>query len=354
MIGYHAVAVIADAYLKGIRGYDADEALAAMVASASYGPYGGLAQYLQLGYVPIDEEGEAASKTLEYAFDDWSVARMAAALGRAELAAAFMKRAANWRNAFDAATGFMRARRRDGSFREPFDPAASGYGSDYTEGNAWQYSWYVPQDVAGLAQAHGGAARLLSRIDQVFDARVDPKIFAHMEDITGLIGWYAHGNEPSHHIAYLYAAAGEAWRTQARLAGIMDSQYAPRPDGLVGNDDLGQMSAWYLFTALGFYPMAPASNEYIIGRPFLQRAALHLPNGRVFTVRADALDARHPYVAAVTLNGAPLGRAFLRHEEIMAGGELRFRMAAQPNRDWPGAGAVRPYSMSPAPQPTAP
>jgi predicted alpha-1,2-mannosidase len=354
MIGYHAVAVIADAYLKGIRGYDADAALAAMVASASYGPYGGLAQYLQLGYVPIDEEGEAASKTLEYAFDDWSVARMAAALGRAELAAAFMKRAANWRNAFDAATGFMRARRRDGSFREPFDPAASGYGSDYTEGNAWQYSWYVPQDLAGLAQAHGGAQRLLSRIDAVFDTRVDAKIFAHMEDITGLIGWYAHGNEPSHHIAYLYAAAGAPWRTQARLARIMDSQYAPRPDGLVGNDDLGQMSAWYLFTALGFYPVTPASNEYIIGRPFVTRATLNLPNGRRFTVIADGLDAAHPYIAAASLNGEPLWRVFIRHEEIMAGGELRFTMARKPHPEWPGAQAPPPYSMSRASQPTAP
>jgi predicted alpha-1,2-mannosidase len=353
MIGYHAVPVIADAYLKGIRGYDAEAALTAMVASASYGPYGGLRQYMQLGYVPIDEEGEAASKTLEYAFDDWSLARMAQAMGRTELAAAFMKRAANWRNAFDPASGFMRARRRDGSLREPFDPSASGYGSDYTEGNAWQYSWYVPQDVAGLAQAHGGVPRLLSRIDAVFDAKVDPKIFAHMEDVTGLIGWYAHGNEPSHHIAYLYAAAGEPWRTQARLAHIMDSQYAPRPDGLVGNDDLGQMSAWYLFSALGFYPVAPASNEYIIGRPFVKRATLNLPNGKRFTVSARGLDARHPYIAAATLNGEPLRRVFIRHAEVMAGGELRFTMAATPNHDWPGARATPPYSMS-SPQPTAP
>ena len=156
MIGYHAVPVIADAYMKGIRGYDADEALQAMVASASYGPYDGIAQYMQLGYVPIDEEGEAASKTLEYAFDDWTIARMAEAMGRKDVAAQFGKRAANWRNAFDPKTGFMRARKRDGNFREPFDPSASGYGTDYTEGNAWQYSWYVPQDVAGLAAAHGG------------------------------------------------------------------------------------------------------------------------------------------------------------------------------------------------------
>jgi predicted alpha-1,2-mannosidase len=347
MIGYHAVAVIADAYLKGIRGYDAPAALRAMVATASYAPYAGLGPYMQLGYVPIDEEGEAASKTLEYAFDDWSIARMAQAMGRQELAAQFFKRAANWRNAYDPASGFMRARKRDGAFRTPFDPAASGYGSDYTEGNAWQYSWYVPQDVAGLVRAHGGADKLFAQLDQVFDAKIDPKVFAHMEDITGLIGWYAHGNEPSHHIAYLYAAAGAPWRTQARLGTIMSSQYAPRPDGLVGNDDLGQMSAWFIFTALGFYPVTPASNEYIIGRPFLRRATLHLPNGRHFTVIANAADEAHPDVAGVTLNGRPLARAFLRHEEITAGGELIFTMQAQPNRAWPGAHALQPYSMSP-------
>jgi predicted alpha-1,2-mannosidase len=346
MIGYHAVPVIADAYMKGIRGYDADAALRAMVASASYGPYDGLAQYMELGYVPIDEEDEAASKTLEYAFDDWTIARMAEAMGRQDIATQFRKRAANWRHAFDPATGFMRARKRDGSFREPFDATASGYGSDYTEGNAWQYSWYVPQDVAGLAQAHGGTDKLLAKLDAVFDAKVDPKTFAHMEDITGLIGWYAHGNEPSHHVAYLYAAAGEPWRTQQRLGPIMASQYSPRPDGLSGNDDLGQMSAWFVFTALGFYPIAPGSNEYIIGRPFQPRATLNLPNGKRFTVIADGLDDAHPYIASATLDGKPLDRAFLRHEEIVAGGELHFTMQAEPNRAWPGKGAAQPYSMS--------
>ncbi len=346
MIGYHAVPVIADAYMKGIGGFDADEALGAMVASADYGPYDGIAAYRELGWVPIDEEGEAASKTLEYAFDDWTIAQMAQKMGKGEVAAEFGKRAANWKHAFDPATGFMRARQRDGSFREPFDPTASGYGSDYTEGNAWQYSWYVPQDVAGLAAAHGGTDRLLARLDAVFDAKVDPKVFEHMEDITGLIGWYAHGNEPSHHVAYLYAYAGQPWRTQARLKQIMDSQYAARPDGLSGNDDLGQMSAWYVFTALGFYPVAPGSNQYVIGRPFLPRATLHLPNGKRFTVIADGLDAGHGYIGGATLNGQPLQRAFLRHEEIMAGGELRFVMQAEPNREWATDPAQRPYSMS--------
>jgi predicted alpha-1,2-mannosidase len=346
MIGYHAVPVIADAYMKGIRGYDAEEALQAMVASASYGPYDGIAQYRELGYVPIDEEGEAASKTLEYAFDDWTVAQMARAMGKADVAATFEKRAANWKHAFDPDTGFMRARKRDGSFRTPFDPSASGYGTDYTEGNAWQYSWYVPQDVAGLAAAHGGDEALLARLDAVFDAKVDASVFAHMEDITGLIGWYAHGNEPSHHVAYLYAYAGQPWRTQARLQQIMSSQYAARPDGLAGNDDLGQMSAWYVFTALGFYPVTPGSNQYIIGRPFLPRATLHLPNGKRFTIVADGLDAAHAYVGGATLNGKPLTRAYLTHDEILAGGELRFVMQAQPDTTWATDPAQRPYSMS--------
>jgi len=344
MIGYHAVPVIADAYMKGIRGYDANAALDAMVASASYGPYDGIAQYMELGYVPIDEEGEAASKTLEYAFDDWTIARMAQAMGRQDVAARFEKRAGNWKHAFDDKTGFMRARKRDGAFREPFDPSASGYGTDYTEGNAWQYSWYVPQDVAGLAKAHGGEDKLLARLDAVFDAKVDPKIFEHMEDITGLIGWYAHGNEPSHHVAYLYAYAGQPWRSQARLKAIMDSQYAPRPDGLAGNDDLGQMSAWYVFTALGFYPVAPGSNQYVIGRPFLPRATLNLPNGKRFTVIAEGLDDAHTYIGGATLNGKPLDRAYLEHAEIVAGGELKFVMQAEPNQAW--GTAERPYSMS--------
>ena len=346
MIGYHAVPVIADAYMKGIRGYDTKAALDAMVASATYAPYGDLGDYMKLGYVPIDKEGEAASKTLEYAFDDWTIARMATAMGRTDIAKPFDRRAGNWRHAYDPKTGFMRARTSSGAFREPLDPSASGYGTDYTEGNAWQYSWYVPQDVAGLIAAHGGDGKFAAMLDQVFDAKVDPKQFAHMEDITGLIGWYAHGNEPSHHVAYLYDYAGQPWRTQERLKRIMDTQYAPRVDGLAGNDDLGEMSAWFIFTALGFYPVAPASNEYVIGRPFVERATLDLPNGKRFSVVADDLDDAHPYVGAVTLDGKPLERSFIRHAEIMAGGELRFMMQATPNRTWATGRDARPYSMS--------
>ncbi len=346
MIGYHAVPVIADAYIKGVRGFDVDKALAAMVASATYAPYGDLADYMKLGYVPIDKEPEGASKTLEYAYDDWSLAQMAKAMGKTDVAATFEKRAGNWKNAWDPQTGFMRARLSDGKFREPFDPEAAGYGSDYTEGNAWQYSWYVPQDVAGLIEAMGGDAKFVARLDALFEAKVDPSHFKHVEDITGLIGWYAHGNEPSHHIAYLYDYAGAPWKTQARLKQIMDSQYAARPDGLSGNDDLGQMSAWYVFTALGFYPVTPASDEYAIGRPFVARATIRLGHGRSFTVSAAPLDDAHPYVGAVTLNGKPLERSYLRHGEIVAGGELHFTMQAQPDRSWGGTAAARPAAMS--------
>lgn len=346
MIGYHAVPVIADAYMKGLKGFDADEALRAMTASAEYGPYGGLQHYMKLGYVPIDLEGEAASKTVEYAFDDWTIARMADRMGRRDVADRYYKRAQNWRNVFDPKTGFVRAKKSDGQFRTPFDPVRSNFGSDYTEGSAWQYSWYMPHDNAGLVKMLGGDAGLIAKIDQVFDAKIDPTVYAHMEDISGLIGHYAHGNEPSHHVAYLYNHAGAPWKTQARLAQIVSSQYRAAPDGLAGNDDLGQMSAWLAFTALGFYPVAPGSNEYVIGRPFVERATLNLPNGRRFTIRTEGLAHANPYVGSVTLNGKPLARSVLRHEEIVAGGELVFRMQATPDKDWGKAPANRPYTQT--------
>lgn len=344
MIGYHALPVIADAYMKGIRGYDADAALQAMIASATYGPFGHLADYMKLGYVPTDRDPEGASQTMEYAFDDWTLARMAKAMGRADVAAQFEKRASNWRNIFDNRLGFVRPRKADGTFAEPFDPALAGKDSGFTEGNAWQYSWYQPQDEAGLIQLLGGDAKLVAKLDAMFDAKVDPKQYAHVEDISGMIGQYIHGNEPSHHLAYLYNYAGQPWRTQERLKQIVESQYKPSPEGLVGNDDLGQMSAWLVFTSLGFYPVAPASNEYILGRPFVEEASLRLPNGKVFRVTADGLGDANRYVGQVLLNGKALARAFLRHEEILAGGELKFVMSGQPNKTW-GTGE-RPFSMS--------
>ena len=320
MIGYHAVPVIADALLKGMDGFDPREALDAMVASATYAPYGGLGDYMKLGYVSIDREPEAASKTVEYAYDDWTIAQVAKRLGRTDIAAGFTKRAGNWRNSFDAKTGWVRARLSDGRFREPFDPVSIKYGSDYTEGNAWQYSWFMPQDEGALVRALGGDAKTVAKLDAMFDYDNSKLDYSGSEDIAGLIGQYIHGNEPSHHVAYLYSYAGAPWRTQERLKQIVDSQYKPTPEGLAGNDDLGQMSAWLVFTALGFYPVTPGSLEYVIGRPFLDRATLNLPNGKRFAIIADGLSETNRYVGGVTLNGRPLTRGYIRHEEIEAGG----------------------------------
>jgi predicted alpha-1,2-mannosidase len=346
MIGYHAVPVIADAYLKGLRGFDAEAALAAMVASADHRAYGGLGGYIDHGYVAIDQEPEAASKTVEYAFDDWTIARMARAMGKTAIADRFEKRAGNWRNSFDAKTGWLRARLSSGAFRTPFDPTAINYGSDYTEGNAWQYSWFVPQDEAALIRTLGGDARTIVKLDAMFDFDNSKVDYSHAEDIAGLIGQYIHGNEPSHHVAYLYDYAGAPWRTQERLKQIVDTQYKPTPDGLAGNDDLGQMSAWLVFTALGFYPVTPGSNQYAIGRPFVSRAVMTLPSGKRFTVVADGLSEANRYIGAVMLNGRPLSRSYVTDAEIRGGGELRFTMSATPSRAWASGMGDRPYSMS--------
>jgi predicted alpha-1,2-mannosidase len=347
MIGYHAVPEIVDAYMKGIRGFDADEALRAVVASATYGPYGSLDDYMRLGYVPVDHDDAAASKTVEYAFDDWTIARMAGAMKRADVAETFNKRAGNWRNSFNVKDGFVEPRLASGEFRIPFDPAQAGAGSGFTEGNAWQYSWFQPQDVQGLIDLLGGRQQLIAKLDAMFDAKVDPHQYADVEDISGMIGQYIHGNEPSHHLAYLYTYAGAPARTQERLRQIVESQYRPTPDGLVGNDDLGQMSAWLIFTSLGFYPVAPGSNEYVIGRPFVGEATLHLPNGKTFKVVAEHLSSSNAYIKSVTLNGKPLARMFLRHEELMQGGELRFVMSTKSDATWSTQPLEVPYSMTP-------
>ncbi|HLA78463.1 MAG TPA: GH92 family glycosyl hydrolase [Vicinamibacteria bacterium] len=346
MIGYHAVSVIADAFLKGITNFDATAAFEAMKASATYRAYGGLDGYLRYGYVPVDQEKEAASKTLEYAYDDWTIAQMARALGRQDDHRRFLQRAGSFRNIFDPATGFMRAKKTDGSFREPFDPVYAQYGSDYTEGNAWQYSWYVPHDVQGLIDLLGGPDRFVARLDQLFTLQVSEEKYKHVEDISGLIGQYAHGNEPSQHIAYLYSYAGQPWRTQERVRQIMTTLFDNTPEGISGNEDCGQMSAWYIFGALGFYPVSPGSLEYAIGAPQLQRAAIDLGNGKTFTMRAENLSTANLYIQSATLNGQPYGKAYLRHQDIMAGGTLSFVMGPAPNRSWASAPESAPYSMS--------
>jgi predicted alpha-1,2-mannosidase len=344
MIGYHAVPIIADAYMKGIRGYDAQEALDAMVASATYGPYGNLADYMKLGFVPVDHDDEAASKTMEYAFDDWTIARVARAMGKSTVAATFEKRAAFWRNNFNAADGFVEPRLENGEYRKPFDPAKAGTGSGFTEGNAWQYSWYQPHDEQALIDLLGGRDKLTAKLDAMFDQKVDPAMYANVEDISGMIGQYIHGNEPSHHLAYLYMYAGAPLKTQARLKQIVDSQYKPAPDGLVGNDDLGQMSAWLIFTSLGFYPVAPGSNQYVLGRPFVDRAVLHLPNGKQLSVESVGASEERGFVKDVLLNGSSLDRSYVTHEELMKGGELKFIFSNEKDAEWSRRALRAPYS----------
>src|SRR5579862_8042234 len=334
MIGYHATPIIADAYMKGIRGYDTHSALGAMVASASYAPYGNLGPYMKDGYVPVDHDDEAASKTVEYAFDDWTIARMADAVGERKIAAQFEKRSTFWRNNFNKDDGFVEPRLENGDYRKPFDPAKAGAGSGFTEGNSWQYSWYQPQDEQGLIDLLGGGDKLDAKLDAMFDQKVDPAQYADIEDISGMIGQYIHGNEPSHHLAYLYMYAGMPLKTQGRLKQIVDSQYKPAPDGLVGNDDLGQMSAWLIFTSLGFYPVAPASNQYVIGRPFIDRAVIHLPNGNHLTIVSLDRTEDHGFLKDVLLNGKSLDRGYVTHDELMKGGELKFVFSSEKDADW--------------------
>jgi predicted alpha-1,2-mannosidase len=346
MIGYHAASVIADAYLKGIRGFDENAAFEAMKASATYAPYDDLGDYMKLGYVPVDREKEAASKTLEYAYDDWTIAAMAQALGRSADADVFRRRAGSFSNIFDPASGFMRAKKSDGQFREPFDPLYAQYGSDYTEGNAWQYSWFVPHDVKRLIALMGGRDRFVARLDQLFSLQANDEKYKQVEDIAGLIGQYAHGNEPSQHIAYLYSYAGQPFRTQERIHQVMTTLFDDTPAGIPGNEDCGQMSAWYVFSALGFYPVCPGSLEYVIGRPSLPEAVLHLGGGKTFTVRAENLSDANVYIQSVTLRGEPYDKAYIRHEDIVRGGGLTFVMGPRPNKAWASSPASAPYSMS--------
>ncbi len=348
MIGYHSLPIIADAYMKGIRGYDVQSALDAMVASATYAPYGNLGAYMKLGYVPVDHDGEAASKTVEYAFDDWTLARMAKSMGNEAVAATFLKRSGYWRNNFNVADGFVEPRLADGVYRKPFDPAKAGADSGFTEGNAWQYSWYQPQDEQGLIDLLGGKEKLVAKLDAMFDQKVDMSRYADVEDISGMIGQYIHGNEPSHHLAYLYMYAGATPKTQARLKQIVDSQYKPSPDGLVGNDDLGQMSAWLVFTSLGFYPVAPGSNQYVLGRPFVDRAVVHLPNGKTLTIASVGMSEAQSFLKDVQLNGKSLDRSFVTHEELMQGGELKFVFSSDKDAAWSHRALLAPYSETTA------
>ena len=333
MTGYHAVSVIADAYVKGISGFDAAEALEAMDASATYALYDGLGDYIGYGYAPADLTSNAASKTLEYAYDDWCIAQMAQKSGHRGLAGIYNRRARSFEQIYDSTSGFMRPKLSYGSWQKDFDPLKTE-GQGFIEGNAWNYSLYVPHDPAKLIEWAGGNTQMAAHLDSLFTMQLDEKHIEESEDIDkrGIIGNYVHGNEPSHHIPYLYNYAGEPWKTQQRVHQIMDNLYAPEPGGLPGNDDCGQMSAWYIFSALGFYPVCPGSNEYALGSPSVNEAILHLENGRKFTIRTKNLTKENIYIKRIFLNGKPYTRLYITHEDLMAGGDLLFEMSKIPNK----------------------
>lgn len=326
MIGYHAVPVIADAIHKRIPGFDYELAFEASVASANL-DFRGLSQYRKYGYVPSDLENESVSKTLEYAIDDWCIWQMAEDLGKQEVADQFLERSLYYRNLFDTSLFFVRGKMSDGSWRTDFDPLYSHHtNSDFTEGNAWQYTWLVPHDVEGLITLFGSREFFLERLDSLF--RVSERVRGENSspDISGLIGQYAHGNEPSHHVAYMFSAAGAPDKTAVTVRRIMNEMYTGEKDGICGNEDCGQMSAWYVFSAMGFYPMNPADGKFIIGSPALDRASIALPSGKKFTVIAENNAPDKSVVDKVLLNGRQLDRNYITYSEITEGGELKFIM----------------------------
>lgn len=332
MIGYHSVSVIADAIVTGnLTGAEAMKALEASAQTARTKYYDGLEYYIRLGYVPEDKNSSSVSKTLEYAYDDWAIAQAAKKLDRPDLYKEFIARSSNWKNVFDSSSGFMRPRMNDGSFGKNFDPLKTE-GQGFIEGNSWNYSLYVPHDPDEMIKLMGGKKKFAARLDELFTMHLPDEFFAETEDITreGIIGGYVHGNEPAHHVAYLYNWTDAPWKTQERVRMILEHQYHPAPDGLGGNDDCGQMSAWYLFSALGFYPVAPGSGQFALGSPAIKTAVIRLENGRTLSIEAKDQSEKNVYVKSVALNGRRIDRRYITNAEIMNGGKIVFEMSDRP------------------------
>lgn len=329
MVANHGVSVVAEAYAKGFRGFDAERAFNAIkqTQTVSHPLKSNWENYMKYGYFPTDlTEAESVSSTLESVYDDYAAADMAKHMGKTEDAAYFARRADFYKNLFDSSTQFMRPKKSDGTWKSPFNPSQIGHaesvGGDYTEGNAWQYTWHVQHDVPELIALFGGEEPFLNKLDSLFTLKLETT----QADVTGLIGQYAHGNEPSHHVTYLYALAGRPERTQELIREIFDTQYSPKPNGLCGNDDCGQMSAWYMFSAMGFYPVNPVSGEYVFGAPQLPEFVLHLTDGKTFTIKAEGLSEANKYVKSITLNGEPYTKNFISHADIVKGGTLVYQM----------------------------
>ena len=325
MIGDHSVSAIADARVTGTTDLDPAEALAACVRTSTVPYFDALDSYMEHGFIPEDESSNPVSKTLEFAYDDWCIARVAEAAGDDAMYDEYMKRSAGFSHLYDETTGFMRPRYTDGRWKEEFDPLDT-HGQGFIEGNAWTYSLFVPHDVEGMIGLMGGEARFAERLDSLFTMELDDRYIEQTEDISrdGIIGNYVHGNEPGHHIPYLYNWTSSPWKTQERVRMILDTMYGPREDGLCGNDDAGQMSAWYIFSALGFYPVCPGSDRYEIGSPSVVSAAIGLGNGKILKIRTTGQGKKNIYVQKVVLNGAELDRSYLLHSELASGGELHF------------------------------
>ena len=341
MIGYHAVSVIADAYLKGIRGYDADKALEAMIRSSNINKKGS-DYYTAQGYIPSNIKRESVSCTLEYAYDDWAIARMAQAMGRDDVFGEYARRALNYVNVFDGSTCFFRGRQSDGNWSAPFEEFATG--RDYTEATPWHYRFFVPHDVNGLIQLFGSREAFIREMDRLFTLESD-EMQLDVSDVTGLMGQYAHGNEPSHHMAYLYNYVGQPWKTQELTRRLLHEMYAPTPEGIIGNEDCGQMSAWYIFSSLGFYPVCPGSNQFALTAPQFPKAVVRLANGRTLTVTANN-PRRNTYIASVTLDGVPVTENFITYEQLMQGGELHFTLRQRPAFTRGTEAAAEPYSLT--------
>lgn len=346
MIGYHSVSVISDALMKGID-MDEELALAACISSSNVDYYDEIGAYKKYGYVPSDLNGVSASITLEYAYDDWSIFSLANNLEKKDIAAQYLKRAYNYQNVFDEAIGFVRPKSTQGLFQETFD-LLDTHNQGFIEGNSWNYSFYVPHDVNGLIKKMGGDKVFIQRLDSLFTMHLPKKYYEDNEDINeeGLMGNYVHGNEPSHHIPYLYAWTSEPWKAQSRVHKIMSRMYKNKPDGLCGNDDCGQMSAWYIFSSLGFYPVCPGSNQYVLGSPNALNMVIQLENGNRFEISAPKLTDKNVYVHSAYLNGKLYDKAYITHEDILKGGKLHFEMASKPNKKRVFSDDQKPYSLT--------
>lgn len=333
MSGYHSVSVVSDAIIKGNYSGDTKAALLACVATANKRDYEGIGAYIDKGFIPAEKNGTSVSNTLEYAYDDWAIAQLAKHLGETKTYNQFIKRSENWRNVYDKSVGFMRPKLANGTFKKDFD-ALETHGQGFIEGNSWNYSFFVPQNPKGLIEAMGGKKKFGEKLDELFSMHLPNKFFADTEDITreGIIGGYVHGNEPAHHVAYLYNFADQAWKTQQQVRHILEMQYKATPDGLGGNDDTGQMSAWYILSSLGFYPVAPGSEDYAIGSPAVDHAILNLENGKTFEIEAINQSPKNVYVEKVLLNGKEIKDFTLKHSEIMNGGKLTFYMSSKPKK----------------------